>query len=190
MNEFTSRREFLRAATLTGAGLALSNGLMGASNKSVLVFTKSSGWEHDVVKRNGVCRRTRCERYFSHATGPQRPLQSVYRAWRSGRPLLADAGRRIHRARTGTTAAGCGSRRERSQIPGSRRCNVACKFQRRMVFVEGLHARSARNPHAGHAWHEWRVLPARAVPGHVGAATWERPRFLHGDGRPAGELEE
>ncbi len=53
MNEFTSRREFLRAATLTGAGLALSNPLVGASNKSVLVFTKSSGWEHDVVKRVG-----------------------------------------------------------------------------------------------------------------------------------------
>src|SRR5712664_550362 len=53
MNEFTSRREFLRAATLTGAGLALSNRLPGASNKTVLVFTKSSGWEHDVVKRAG-----------------------------------------------------------------------------------------------------------------------------------------
>ena len=53
MNEFTSRREFLRAATLTGAGLALSSRLLEASNKSVLVFTKSSGWEHDVVKRVG-----------------------------------------------------------------------------------------------------------------------------------------
>jgi type 1 glutamine amidotransferase len=51
MKEFSSRREFLRAATLTGTGLALSNRLLGASNKSVLVFTKSSGWEHDVVKR-------------------------------------------------------------------------------------------------------------------------------------------
>ncbi len=51
MNEFTNRREFLRAATLTGAGLALSNRLLGASNKSVLVFTKSSGFEHTVVKR-------------------------------------------------------------------------------------------------------------------------------------------
>jgi len=51
MNEFKNRREFLRAATLTGVGLALSNRLLGASNKSVLVFTKSSGWEHDVVKR-------------------------------------------------------------------------------------------------------------------------------------------
>jgi type 1 glutamine amidotransferase len=51
MKEFSSRREFLRAATLTGAGLALSNRLLEASNKSVLVFTKSSGWEHDVVKR-------------------------------------------------------------------------------------------------------------------------------------------
>jgi type 1 glutamine amidotransferase len=53
MNAFSNRREFLRAATLTGAGVALSNQLLGASNKSVLVFTKSSGWEHDVVKRVG-----------------------------------------------------------------------------------------------------------------------------------------
>src|SRR5260370_28454186 len=53
MNELSNRREFLRAATLTGAGLALSNRLPGVSSKSVLVFTKSSGWEHDVVKRVG-----------------------------------------------------------------------------------------------------------------------------------------
>ena len=51
MNEFSSRREFLRTATLTGAGLALSSPLLVASNKSVLVFTKSSGFEHAVVKR-------------------------------------------------------------------------------------------------------------------------------------------
>ncbi len=51
MKEFSSRREFLRAATLTGAGLALSNRLPGVSSKSVLVFTKSSGFEHVVVKR-------------------------------------------------------------------------------------------------------------------------------------------
>jgi type 1 glutamine amidotransferase len=36
---------------LTGAGLALSKQVGAASGKSVLVFTKSSGWEHDVVKR-------------------------------------------------------------------------------------------------------------------------------------------
>ncbi len=51
MKEFSSRREFLRAAALAGAGLALSNRLAGASIKSVLVFTKSSGFEHAVVKR-------------------------------------------------------------------------------------------------------------------------------------------
>ena len=53
MSEFTNRREFLRAATLTGASLALSNRLLGATEKekSVLVFTKSSGFEHAVVKR-------------------------------------------------------------------------------------------------------------------------------------------
>jgi type 1 glutamine amidotransferase len=47
----SNRREFLCAAALAGAGLALSNRLVGASDKSVLVFTKSSGFEHAVVKR-------------------------------------------------------------------------------------------------------------------------------------------
>src|SRR6266852_7668367 len=51
MNAISNRREFLRAATLTGAGLAFSNRLARASEKSVLVFTKSSGFEHAVVKR-------------------------------------------------------------------------------------------------------------------------------------------
>src|SRR5881275_1898349 len=45
------RREFLRVAAVTGAGLALGRRLPAAPHKSVLVFTKSSGWEHDVVKR-------------------------------------------------------------------------------------------------------------------------------------------
>jgi len=56
MRANSNRREFLRATALTGAGLALSNALRGASNKSVLVFTKSSGFEHDVVKRVGGSR--------------------------------------------------------------------------------------------------------------------------------------
>ena len=51
MNAIANRREFLRATALTGAGLALSNRLLSANEKQVLVFTKSSGWEHDVVKR-------------------------------------------------------------------------------------------------------------------------------------------
>ena len=51
MNALSGRREFLRAAALTGASLAFSKNLSTASGKSVLVFTKSSGWEHDVVKR-------------------------------------------------------------------------------------------------------------------------------------------
>src|SRR6202049_3478660 len=51
MKAISNRRDFLRATALTSAGLALSNRLLGAKEKSVLVFTKSSGWEHDVVKR-------------------------------------------------------------------------------------------------------------------------------------------
>jgi type 1 glutamine amidotransferase len=51
MTAISNRREFLRATALAGAGLALSNCMPGAKQKSVMVFTKSSGWEHDVVKR-------------------------------------------------------------------------------------------------------------------------------------------
>ena len=51
MTSISNRREFLRAATVAGAGLALSKRLPAAEEKSVLVFTKSSGFEHDVVKR-------------------------------------------------------------------------------------------------------------------------------------------
>jgi type 1 glutamine amidotransferase len=51
MNAISSRREFLRAATVAGTGLALSSRLPAAKKKSILVFTKSSGFEHAVVKR-------------------------------------------------------------------------------------------------------------------------------------------
>jgi uncharacterized protein len=51
MTAISNRREFFRAMALTGAGLTLSNRLLEAKQKSVMVFTKSSGWEHDVVKR-------------------------------------------------------------------------------------------------------------------------------------------
>jgi len=45
-----SRREFLRTMAMGSAGLALSSRLSAASKKSVLLFTKSSGFEHAVVK--------------------------------------------------------------------------------------------------------------------------------------------
>jgi type 1 glutamine amidotransferase len=51
MSNFANRRDFLRTTAAAGASLALTRNLFGASQKSVLVFTKSSGWEHDVVKR-------------------------------------------------------------------------------------------------------------------------------------------
>lgn len=46
-----NRRQFLGAAALTTAALALPQELPAWKKKSLLVFTKSSGWEHDVVKR-------------------------------------------------------------------------------------------------------------------------------------------
>src|ERR1700720_4480617 len=49
-NDDFSRRAFLRTATLSGASLAFSDRLLSADKRSVLLFTKSSGWEHDVVK--------------------------------------------------------------------------------------------------------------------------------------------
>ncbi|MBS1853252.1 MAG: ThuA domain-containing protein [Acidobacteria bacterium] len=54
MNERISRRWFLGAGALAGASLALPKELLAAKKKSLLVFTKSSGFEHEVVKlRNG-----------------------------------------------------------------------------------------------------------------------------------------
>jgi hypothetical protein len=50
MNLLPSRREFLRVVGRAGAGMALAAPLFGAKRKSVLLFTKSSAWEHDVVK--------------------------------------------------------------------------------------------------------------------------------------------
>jgi type 1 glutamine amidotransferase len=52
MTSQSNRRDFLRTTAVVGASLAFTKGLLSApSQKSVLVFTKSSGWEHDVVKR-------------------------------------------------------------------------------------------------------------------------------------------
>src|ERR1700748_709343 len=54
MNDASSRRGFIRTVTIGGAGLALASKLPGVEaagkKKSVLVFTKSSGFEHQVVK--------------------------------------------------------------------------------------------------------------------------------------------
>jgi len=46
----SNRREFLRHLALTRAALALPNLLRAAEKKSILLFTKSSAWIHDVVK--------------------------------------------------------------------------------------------------------------------------------------------
>ena len=47
--EFT-RRQFVEIGAAAGLSLALPSGAFAAAKKSVLVFTKSSGFEHDVVK--------------------------------------------------------------------------------------------------------------------------------------------
>src|ERR1700737_1154083 len=54
MTSNSDRRSFLRAITAATACLALPKRLFSATKKSVLVFTKSSGFEHQVVKRNGA----------------------------------------------------------------------------------------------------------------------------------------
>jgi uncharacterized protein len=50
MNRSLSRRQFLQASAIAGAGLVLPNRLLAAGQKSVLIFTKSSGFEHEVIK--------------------------------------------------------------------------------------------------------------------------------------------
>jgi type 1 glutamine amidotransferase len=50
MNKSFNRRQFLQASAIAGAGLALPHSLLASKKKSVLIFTKSSGFEHDVIK--------------------------------------------------------------------------------------------------------------------------------------------
>ena len=51
MNNPGNRRDFLKTAALAGAAITLPKPLASPSSKSLLVFTKSSGFEHQVVKR-------------------------------------------------------------------------------------------------------------------------------------------
>jgi type 1 glutamine amidotransferase len=51
MNLHENRRRFLKTAALAGAAASLPSKLVPAAQKSLLVFTKSSGFEHQVVKR-------------------------------------------------------------------------------------------------------------------------------------------
>ncbi|HVH87559.1 MAG TPA: ThuA domain-containing protein [Terriglobales bacterium] len=53
MNSDIGRRQFIRAGTVAFAAMALPKVVRSAQKKSVLVFTKSSGFEHEVVKRVG-----------------------------------------------------------------------------------------------------------------------------------------
>ena len=50
MKDIFNRRQFLQTGAVAGASLVLPKGLFAAGKKSVLIFTKSSGFEHDVVK--------------------------------------------------------------------------------------------------------------------------------------------
>src|SRR5277367_3909159 len=54
MKDASGRRGFIRTVTIGGAGLALASRLpevaAAGKKKSVLLFTKSSGFEHAVVK--------------------------------------------------------------------------------------------------------------------------------------------
>ncbi len=51
-NDVANRRDFLRTVAIGGVGLALANRLPAKApgKESILLFTKSSGWEHDVIK--------------------------------------------------------------------------------------------------------------------------------------------
>jgi uncharacterized protein len=51
VNNPANRRDFLKTAALAGAAISLPKALPFPSSKKLLVFTKSSGFEHQVVKR-------------------------------------------------------------------------------------------------------------------------------------------
>jgi uncharacterized protein len=51
VNNATNRRDFLKTTALAGTAISLPSSLALPASKSLLVFTKSSGFEHQVVKR-------------------------------------------------------------------------------------------------------------------------------------------
>jgi type 1 glutamine amidotransferase len=51
VNNSANRRAFLKTTALAGAAITLPRPLLASPAKKLLVFTKSSGFEHDVVKR-------------------------------------------------------------------------------------------------------------------------------------------
>jgi type 1 glutamine amidotransferase len=50
MSSISTRRDFLRTSAFAGAALLGSRATFGAEKKRVLLFTKSSGFEHQVIK--------------------------------------------------------------------------------------------------------------------------------------------
>src|ERR1700745_416623 len=53
MTDTFNRRQFLKAGAFVGTSLFVVSDAIAANKKSILVFTKSSGFEHDVVKTTG-----------------------------------------------------------------------------------------------------------------------------------------
>ena len=51
MKNIVNRRQFVKTGAVAAAMAGLPTNIFAAERKSVLVFTKSSGFEHDVVKR-------------------------------------------------------------------------------------------------------------------------------------------
>src|SRR5260370_41395736 len=51
MKNTVNRRQFVKTGAVAAAIAGLPTNIFAAEQKSVLVFTKSSGFEHDVVKR-------------------------------------------------------------------------------------------------------------------------------------------
>ncbi|HEY4660096.1 MAG TPA: ThuA domain-containing protein [Terriglobales bacterium] len=51
MKHTFNRRHFVKTGAVVAATASLPATIFAKSQKSILVFTKSSGWEHDVVKR-------------------------------------------------------------------------------------------------------------------------------------------
>src|ERR1700738_794624 len=50
MKNTYDRREFLRKGAVLGSALAFPRRIFSAANPSILLFTKSSGYEHAVIK--------------------------------------------------------------------------------------------------------------------------------------------
>ncbi len=214
MNYATNRRRFLKTTALAGAAISLPNSLALPSSKSLLVFTKSSGFEHQVVKRtNGslsICETVATEigkkngfhvecskdgrifdspEFHSFAAALFFTTGDLTEEGTDKNPPMSPAGKQkfldtIHEG-MGFVGVHAASDTFHTQ-PDTK--DLSSRY---VAYGEKrFRARSPRHSHHRHQQTQRRVLPAPPVSRHLGPHAWQGSCLFHRHRRSSGKLAE